>query len=47
MSVYLAPQYGWTALMRASYCGYIDVVQKLLTDGAQLDLQTEVRHNIN
>ena len=33
--------------MRASYCGYIDVVQKLLTDGAQLDLQTEVRHTIN
>ena len=41
------PQYGWTALMWASGSGHTDVVQLLLSSGAQVDLQTEVRHNIN
>ena len=41
------PQIGWTALMEASDSGHTDVVQLLLSSGAQVDLQTEVRHNIN
>ena len=42
------PQAGWTALMWASDSGHIDVVQLLLSSGAQVDLQdTLVRHNIN
>ena len=41
------PQWGMTALMSASYCGHTDVVQLLLSSGAQVDLQTEVKHNIN
>ena len=40
-------QYGWTALMEASGSGCTDVVQLLLSSGAQVDLQTEVRHNIS
>ena len=33
--------------MKASDSGHIDVVQLLLSSGAQVDLQDEVRHNIN
>ena len=41
------PQDGWTALMLASDSGHTDVVQLLLSSGAQVDLQDKVRHNIN
>ena len=41
------PQGGMTALMLASDRERTDVVQLLLSSGAQVDLQTEVRHNIN
>ena len=41
------PQYGSTALMCASYSGHTDVVQLLLSSGAQVDLQEMVKHNIN
>ena len=41
------PQYSWTALMEASGSGHTDVVQLLLSSGAQVDLQDKVRHNIN
>ena len=42
------PQFGRTALMLASVRGRTDVVQLLLSSGAQVDLQdTVVRHNIN
>ena len=41
------PQNGSTALMVASGSGHTDVVQLLLSSGAQVDLQDEVRHNIN
>ena len=41
------PQDGVTALMCASVDGYTDVVQLLLSSGAQVDLQNKVRHNIN
>ena len=42
------PQGGKTALMWASFSGHTDVVQLLLSSGAQVDLQdTLVRHNIN
>lgn len=37
-------QDGWTALMWASLRGHTDVVQKLLSNGAQVDHQDEVRH---
>ena len=40
-------QRGWTALMLASGSGHTDAVQLLLSSGAQVDLQDEVRHNIN
>ena len=40
-------QDGWTALMLASDSGHTDVVQLLLSSGAQVALQDEVRHNIN
>ena len=41
-------QGGRTALMLASERGHTDVVQLLLSSGAQVDLQdTLVRHNIN
>ena len=43
----LSPQDGQTALMLASDGGHIDVVQLLLSSGAQVDLQDEVRHSIN
>ena len=36
-----------TALMMTSRQGHADVVQELITGGAQVDLQTEVRQNIN
>ena len=38
------PQSGDTALMRASLYGESEVVRELLSGGAQVDLQTEVRH---
>ena len=41
------PQRGLTALMMASGSGHTDVVQLLLSSGAQVDLQDNVRHNIN
>ena len=41
------PQYGRTALMWASDNGHTDVVQLLLSSGAQVNLQDNVRHNIN
>ena len=41
------PQDGWTALMLASDSGHTDVVQLLLSSGTQVDLQDEVRHNID
>ena len=41
------PQRGWTALMEASVSGHTDVVQLLLSSGAQVDLQDWVRHNLN
>ena len=42
----LSPQDGQRALMLASDGGHIDVVQLLLSSGAQVDLQDEVRHSI-
>ena len=42
-----SPQEGQTALMLASDSGHIDVVQLLLSSGAQVDLQDEVRHSVN
>ena len=33
--------------MLASGSGHTDAVQNLLSSGAQVDLQDEVRHNIN
>ena len=42
------PQDGWTSLIYASYNGDTNVVQLLLSAGAQVDLgDTVVRHNIN
>ena len=41
------PQDGWTALMLASDSGHTDVVQLLLSSGAQVDLQDKVRPSIN
>ena len=43
----LSPQDGQTALMLASDSGHIVVVQLLLSSGAQVDLQDEVRHIVN
>ena len=40
-------QFGRTALMYASGSGHTAVVQLVLSSGAQVDLQTVVRHNIN
>ena len=45
--LYSVLQRDWTALMLASGSGHTDVVQLLLSSGAQVDLQDEVRHNIN
>ena len=47
VSSYSVPQDGWTALMLASDSGHTDLVQLLLSSGAQVDLQDKVRHNIN
>ena len=41
------PQSGMTALILGSLSGKSEVVQELLSGGAKVDLQTEVRHNIN
>ena len=40
-------QVGDTALIWASYNSNADIIRDLITGGAQLDLQDEVRHNIN
>ena len=40
------PQNGVTALMLASLSGHTDVVQLLLSEGAKVDLEDKVRHNI-
>ena len=47
VSSHSVPQNGMTALMWASGSGHTDVVQLLLSSGAKVDLQTEVRNNIN
>ena len=47
VSSHSVPQWDRTALMVASDRGRTGVVQLLLSSGAQVDLQTEVRHNIN
>ena len=47
VSSHSVPQYGETALMKASDSGHTDVVQLLLSSEAQVDLQDEVRHSIN
>ena len=44
---HILSQDGWTALMLASDSGHTDMVQLLLSSGAQVDLQDEVIHNIN
>ena len=41
------PQYGLSALRWASFEGDADIVQELITGGAQVNLQYEVKHNIN
>ena len=38
------PQDGMTALILAILCGKSEVVRELLSGGAKVDLQTEVRH---
>ena len=38
------PQSGMTALMWASHQGHTDIIRELLLGGAQVDLQTQVRH---
>ena len=43
----LSPQNGWTALMWASFNGKADAVRELLSGGAKVDMQDEVRHNTN
>ena len=45
---YSVPQLGRTALILASGSGHTDVVQLLLSSGAQVDMQDcLMRHNIN
>ena len=41
------PQNGDSALIWASLTGKSEVVQELLSGGAQVDLQDKVRHNMN
>jgi len=40
------PQDDWTALMRASSHGHSDAIQLLLSAGAKVDLQDDVRCSI-
>ena len=40
------PQFGLTALMRASRNGHSDTIHVLVSAGAQIDLQNEVRCSI-
>ena len=40
-------QDGWSALRWASFNGHADIVQELITGGAQVNLQYEVKHNVN
>jgi len=44
---HFVPQDGRTALMRASDKGHTDVIQPLLSVGAQVDQQDKVRHSIS
>ena len=39
-------QNGWTALMRAAYWGYTEIVAVLVKEGANKDLQNEVCHKL-
>ena len=47
LSSHFIAQDGRTALMRASDKGHVDVVQPLLSVGAQVDRQDKVRHSIS
>ena len=46
-SSHFVAQDGRTALMRASDKSHVDVVQPLLSVGAQVDQQDKVRHSIS
>ena len=43
---HLCPQIGNTALLHAAHQGHIDVVDLLLTHGASVNLQNDVRMNV-
>jgi len=43
---HLVPQDGWTALMYASQKGHTDAARTLVSTGARVDLQDEVRRSI-
>ena len=43
---HLCPQIGNTALLNAAHEGHIDVVELLLTHGASVNLQNDVRMNV-
>ena len=47
VSSHSVSQWGSTALIEATHKEHADVVQLLLSSGAQVDLQNMVRHNIN
>ena len=42
MDVVLCPQDGWSSLMVASQNGHVEVVDKLVQQGARVDLQDNV-----